>query len=220
MVGVAQGHDLVAAGVAARGQDGGFVGFGPAVGEEAFGEAAAGRERGDLLGERGLRLIGEQGGDVLQGIELLVDLGIDLVVAVADAHGDDAAEEIQVLIAIGVPDVLVLGAGDYQGLFVEMKNGGEEVFLIRNDDFFFGHGVRPLPGIDTCRDGGRGRTARCLRTSRDHVEIEVGGQHLVLVARRLREDLAARDRRSSSSRRTCRCSTGASVPTRLMAPTK
>ena len=35
---------------------------------------------------------------MLQRIELLVDLGVDLVVAVADADGDDAAEEIQILL--------------------------------------------------------------------------------------------------------------------------
>ena len=51
-----------------------------------------------------------------------VDLGVDLVVAVADADGHDAAEEIQILVAVGVPDILVLGARDDQRLLVEMED--------------------------------------------------------------------------------------------------
>src|ERR1017187_7128077 len=46
----------------------------------------------------------------LQRVHLAVDLGVDLLVAVAHADGDDAAQEIQVLLAVGVPDVLILGA--------------------------------------------------------------------------------------------------------------
>ena len=78
VIGMAQRHDLGVAGVAARGQDGGLVGLGAAVGEERFGEPAAGRERGDLLRQRRLRLVGEHRGDVLQRVDLRVDLGVDL----------------------------------------------------------------------------------------------------------------------------------------------
>ena len=141
VVGMAQRHDLGVAGVAAGGEDGGLIGLGSAVGEETLGELAIRRDGGDLLGQSGLRLIGEHGGDVLQGINLLVDLGVDLVVAMAHAHGDDPAEEVQVLIAVGVPDILILGARDDQRLLIVMKDGGEEEFLISENDFVFSHGL-------------------------------------------------------------------------------
>ena len=67
-----------------------------------------------------------------------MDLGVHLVVAVADADGDDAAEEIEVLVAVGVPDVLILGARDDQRFLEVMEDGGEEEFLVGEDDFFFG----------------------------------------------------------------------------------
>ena len=79
MIGVAQRHDFGIAGVAAGGEDGGFVGLGAAIGEERFGELAAGRDGGDFLREGGLRLIGEDRGDVLQGVELAVNLGVHLL---------------------------------------------------------------------------------------------------------------------------------------------
>ncbi len=63
----------------------------------------------ELLGKRHLRLVREHGGDVLQLVDLRVNLGVHLVVAMADADGDDAAEEIQILVAVGIPDVLIFG---------------------------------------------------------------------------------------------------------------
>ena len=139
MIGVAQRHDFRVAGVAARRQDGGLVGLRAAVGEERFGELAAGRDRGDLLRQRRLRLVGEHRGDVLQRVELAVHLGVHLVVAVPHAHRDDAAEEIQVLVAVGVPHVLVLGARHHQRLLVVMEDRGEQEFLVGENDFVFGH---------------------------------------------------------------------------------
>ena len=110
----------------------------PLLVKKRFGELAAGRDGGDLFRERGLRLIGEDGGDVLQRVDLLVDLGVDLVVAVADADGDDAAEEIEVLVAVGVPDILIFGARDDQRLLEVMKDRGEQEFFVGENDFFFG----------------------------------------------------------------------------------
>ena len=94
---------------------------------------------GKLLRQRGLRLIGEHRGDVLQAVDLRVQLLIHLFVAMADADGDDAAEEIQVLIAVGIPDVLILGVRDDQRLFVVMEDGGEQMVAVGEDDLFFGH---------------------------------------------------------------------------------
>jgi hypothetical protein len=58
----------------------------------------AGGDGGDFLSEGDLGLGEEDGGDVLEFIELgMFDFGVDLVVTVADADGEDAAEEIEVL---------------------------------------------------------------------------------------------------------------------------
>ena len=66
VVGVAQREDIAAAGTAAHGEDGGLIGFGVGVGEEARGELAVERDRGSLPGKRGPRLMGA--GDLLRSI--------------------------------------------------------------------------------------------------------------------------------------------------------
>ncbi len=137
MIRVAESDDFAIAGVAARGEDGRFVGLGPAVGEEGFGKFSIGRETGDLFCQGSLRFVGEESGDMLQRVDLTMDCSVHLIVAVADADGDDAAEEIEVLVAVSVPHVLVLGAGDDQGLLEKMENGGEEEFLVGEDHFLF-----------------------------------------------------------------------------------
>jgi hypothetical protein len=57
----------------------------------------------------------------------------------AHAYGDDAAEEIEVLVAVGIPHVLILGARDYERFFVEVEDAREEEFLVRENDFVFSH---------------------------------------------------------------------------------
>jgi len=91
------------------------------------------------LRKRGLWFIGEDGGDMLQPVDLGVQLTIYFLVAVPDADGDDAAEKIQVLIAVGIPDILVLGVRDDQRFFVVMKDGREKMVPVGEKDFFFGH---------------------------------------------------------------------------------
>ena len=76
---------------------------------------------------------------VLQRIHLRVELRVDAVVAVADADRHDAAEEIEILVAVGVPDVLVLGARDHQRLLVIVKDRGKQKLPIGQDDFVLGH---------------------------------------------------------------------------------
>src|SRR6185503_2729924 len=97
---VTQRDDFAVAGVAAGSEYCGLIGFRAAVGKERFRQLAARRDRRDLLGERRLRLVRKQGRDMLKRIELLVNLGVDGLIAVSDADGDDAAEEIEVLVAI------------------------------------------------------------------------------------------------------------------------
>jgi hypothetical protein len=67
---------------------------------------------------------------MLQTVDLRMQFAIDLVVAVAHAHGDDAAEKVQVLIAVGVPNVLVLGVGDYQRRLVVVKDSRKKVLAL------------------------------------------------------------------------------------------
>ncbi len=139
VIGVAQRDDFSRPGVAARGENRGFVRLGAAVGEKRFGQFSARRDLRQLLGQRRLRLIGEHGGHVLQPVHLRVHLAIHLFIAMADADGDDAAEEIQVLIAVGVPHVLILGVRDHQRLLVVMEDGGEKVVAIGEENVLFGH---------------------------------------------------------------------------------
>jgi len=91
------------------------------------------------LGERYLRLVGEDGGNVFELVDLGVNLFIDLVVAVADTDGYDAAEEIEILIAVDVPDVLVFGVGNDEGFLEVMEDRGKEEFFLREEDLLFGH---------------------------------------------------------------------------------
>jgi hypothetical protein len=117
-----QGDDLARPGIAARGKNGGFVGLRAAVGEKRLREAPLRRERSDLLRQSRLRRGGEDRGDVLEAVHLLVHARVHALVAVADADGDDAAEEIQVAVAVGVPHVLVLGAIDDERLRVVVED--------------------------------------------------------------------------------------------------
>ena len=129
------------AGIAAGGEDGGLVGFGTAIREETLGEFAAGRDPGHAFGERYLRLVRKHSGDVLQLAHLFHDLLVHGLVAVADADGDDAAEEIEVLVAVSVPDELVFGAFDDQRLLEVMEHAGEQVALAGKDDLLLCHAV-------------------------------------------------------------------------------
>ena len=138
VIGMAEGDDVTRTGVAAGEHDGRFVGFGAAVGEEGLGEIA-GSNGGDFLGECDLGFGEKDGRDVLEFIKLRFDFGVNFIVAVANADGEDAAEEIEVLVAVGIPDELVFGAFDDERVFEVMEDRGEEEFFLGEDDFLFGH---------------------------------------------------------------------------------
>ena len=91
------------------------------------------------MSESDLGLGEEDGGDVLEFIDLGMDFGVDLIVAMADADSEDATEEIEILVAIGIPDKLVFGAFDHERVFEIVEDGREEEFFLREDDFLFSH---------------------------------------------------------------------------------
>jgi hypothetical protein len=49
---------------------------------------------------------------VLKLLHLFDDFAVHRLITVPHADGDDAAEKIEILIAIGVPNELILGARD------------------------------------------------------------------------------------------------------------
>ncbi len=99
MIRMTQRDDFVISGIAAGGQNRGFIRLRAAVGEKALGQLAAGSKPGDAFGKRGLRLRGEHGGDVLKRVDLRGHFPVHRLIAMSHADGDDAAEEVQVLVA-------------------------------------------------------------------------------------------------------------------------
>ena len=83
---------------------------------------------------------------MLQLIELFVNFAVHLVVTMSDAHRNDPAEKIQILFAVGIPKILILGARDHQRRLEIMKNRGEQKLALRKQDLVFRHN----PTIVTC----------------------------------------------------------------------
>ena len=54
------------------------------------------------------------------------------------------AEEVQVLVPVGVPNVLVLRPHEHQRLAVVVKHGGEDVLTVRQQNLVLGHGSDPI----------------------------------------------------------------------------
>jgi hypothetical protein len=75
---------------------------------------------------------------VVQPVDLFVDLAANVGIQVADADGDDAAEEIEKLAAIGVPDVVVLRVVDDKRFAEEVEEGGKEELLAGQDELVAG----------------------------------------------------------------------------------
>src|SRR5262245_36384156 len=64
---------------------------------------------------------------------------VHFLIAVSDADRKNPSEEVQVLIAVGVPDKLVLRASQHQRLAEVMKNSREQALLLRQKDLLLGH---------------------------------------------------------------------------------
>ena len=107
VVAVAQRQDLVGAAVGGGEQQRGVVGLGARGGEEDPGVGDAG-QLGDPLGQLDRRLAEVERRGVQDPPGLLGDRRGDLGQRVRGHGGEDAAEEVQVAVALGVPDVPAL----------------------------------------------------------------------------------------------------------------
>ena len=122
---MAQGDDVLALGVDLRQQHRRLVGLRAAVGEKRFFQPPR-RDLRQLFRQAHLRLVGVERRHVLHFVGLLVDRLGYFVVAMADADREDAAEKVQILLAVGVVDVLILGMIDDQRLVVISRDAARK----------------------------------------------------------------------------------------------
>ena len=102
-------------------------------------------------------LIGIERGSVLQAVHLRGDFAGDFGIAVADGNGEDAAEEVEVLVAVEVPEVLHLAAVGDQRLLEVVGDRGPEIFLVLGDDFVAARAAGELGSRNRVSGSGHGR---------------------------------------------------------------
>jgi len=108
----------------------------------------------DLLRQRHDVLVGIERRSVLQPVDLRVHFAGDLWVAVTHGDGQDAAEEIEILVAFHVPEVLHFAAVGHQRLLEVVGHRGPKVFLVFGDGFFAARAARELGcGNELCGCG-------------------------------------------------------------------
>ena len=116
----------------------------PAIREEGLRRLLAGEQLAQRLGQLDQRLCREQRGDVLQRLDLLLDRGDHARLAVAEADGDDAAEEVEVLLAVGIEQPLTLAANERQRLLVVAREP-VEILAVLGDDLSLVQGCTRAP---------------------------------------------------------------------------
>ena len=111
MVGAVAAQDLVLAGVGARQLDGVFVGVGAAQGEQEVVQVPGG-DLGEQLAQQGARFGRHRRAGIGQ-LARLVDDGVDhALVAVTDIDAHGHRIEIQVALAVHVPEIDAFGRLD------------------------------------------------------------------------------------------------------------
>ena len=95
-----------------------------------------GRDLRQLFRQRDNRFVGKQRGSVLQLVDLRLDLRRDLRIAVAHADGHDPAEEIEVLVALDIPQVLHRAVVGHQRMLVIVRHRRPQKLLVLADHFF------------------------------------------------------------------------------------
>ena len=134
VVGVAQGDDVVVAGVSTRHHQGQIVGFGAGIHEVAGFEVAR-HFRGQLRGVFGHVRVKIDGGGMLILFALPVAGRDDVRVAMSDADCDDAAESVEVALPFLVPHVLHPALHDHERFFVVEENAGVHELLAQGKHF-------------------------------------------------------------------------------------
>ncbi len=125
MVAVAHRQDLVGAAVAGGQQQGRVGGLGTGGGEEDPGVRDVG-ERGDPFRQLDHGAGEVERGGVNDAAGLLGDRLGHLGQGVCRHGGEDAAEEVEVAVALGVPDVAALAVGEFEGaVVVQAEPGGQ-----------------------------------------------------------------------------------------------
>ena len=116
VVSVAKRENVVVSGVDASHHHGHVVGLGARVDEVAHFQVSrhGGDEPPGVLVDLRVEI---NGGRVPQLVHLGVQSGVDFRMTMTDADGDDAAEEIQIALAVGVPQPL-------HGTAVDVKRAG------------------------------------------------------------------------------------------------
>ncbi|GDY57513.1 hypothetical protein SVIO_081360 [Streptomyces violaceusniger] len=117
VVAVAHRQDLVGAAVGGGEQQGRVIGLGAGGGEEDPRVRDAG-QRGHPLGQVDHGPVEVERGGVQDPAGLLADRLGDLGEGVGGHRGEDTAEEVEVAVALGVPDVASLAVGDLDGALV------------------------------------------------------------------------------------------------------
>src|SRR5258707_817208 len=129
---VTQGHYVVAAGGHTRDQNRCLVRFRSGAGKKTLLQIS-GRNLCDFLSQSHDVFVRIKRGGVLQAIHLGIDLAGHLGIAVADGNGQDSAEEIQILAAFQIPEILHLTAIGYQRTLIVIRNRRPQIFLVLGD---------------------------------------------------------------------------------------
>ena len=137
-VAVAEGDEVLPAGVHPRRDHGHFVGLRAAVREITFLQLPR-SNLGHLFRQGDNGLSREERRSVLHAVDLRLDFLGNLGVRVPHADRDDPAQEVEVLPALDVANVLALGVVNHQRVFIVRGDAVEDVFLMLADDFVFGH---------------------------------------------------------------------------------
>ena len=140
-IGVAQCHYVEAARGHAREQNSGFVGLGAGIGEKALLQIPRSDLR-DFLRQRHDVFGGVERRSVLQAVDLRAHFAGDFRIAVPHGDRQDAAEEIQVLVAFDVPEMLHLAAVSHQRLLEIVGHRGPQIFFVLGDGFFAARATR------------------------------------------------------------------------------
>ena len=128
-----------------------------------------GREPRERLGQLDRRDRRIERRDVREPRDLRDHRRVDLLVGVADGDGQDPAEEVEVLVAVGVLDPHALALGQDEGLRVVLDRRGKQELLVLLADARARVGVRLRSCVHAC--GLDRRPMAAARRIRTIVEI-------------------------------------------------